>query len=524
MSIPDELFKRATQLGFTKEAACALLANIQAESAFNPMNLEDSKEHRLGMSDQQYTDAVDSGRYQNFASDACGYGLAQWTYGPRKRSLLQYAIERNDSIGSFDMQKEFLFYEMQTSFSAVWKDLKQSHDLEYLVHELLYKWENPQEKENNMKLRLAYAQGWYQKYAVWESGGEHMTKEEAINKVLSLARSEIGNHEQGNNWTKYAQDMDRTNWYNGAKNGYPWCDVWYDWLFYKCFGDPLGREMICQPTGSAGAGCLYSAQYYKQAGQWGMTPHPGDQIFFTYSPGEYSHTGIVETVGNGVVVTIEGNTSDQVARRQYSIGSSTIAGYGTPRWQLATNAQSGSQSGGSVTPTPVPSPAVTMLRKGDRGEAVKQMQEKLLKLGYSLGPDGADGDFGGNTELAVHKFQVRYNLEADGIAGPETLKKLDELTKNASQTPPSQVIPVQDPEDVPPPIGVTLIKIGAKGIQVKLAQACLSCLGTSVSIDGIFGNEFYEKVKKFQKANGLEADGEVGEQTWKKLLDIPCRR
>ena len=40
MSIPDELFKRATQLGFTKEAACALLANIQAESAFNPKNLE----------------------------------------------------------------------------------------------------------------------------------------------------------------------------------------------------------------------------------------------------------------------------------------------------------------------------------------------------------------------------------------------------------------------------------------------------------------------------------------------------
>ena len=152
------------------------------------------------------------------------------------------------------------------------------------------------------------------------------------------------------------------------------------------------------------------------------------------------------------------------------------------------------------------------------------MQEKLLKLGYSLGPDGADGDFGGNTELAVHKFQVRYNLEADGIAGPETLKKLDELTKNASQTPPSQVIPVQDPEDISPPIGVTLIKIGAKGTQVKLAQACLSCLGISVSIDGIFGNEFYEKVKKFQKANGLEADGEIGEQTWKKLLDIPYRR
>ena len=77
-----------------------------------------------------------------------------------------------------------------------------------------------------------------------------MTVEEAKKKVLDLARSEIGYHEKasnaqlddptansgGSNWTKYASDLDMTDWYNGVKSGFPWCDVFYDWLFYATFG------------------------------------------------------------------------------------------------------------------------------------------------------------------------------------------------------------------------------------------------------------------------------------------------
>jgi len=59
-----------------------------------------------------------------------------------------------------------------------------------------------------------------------------------------------------------------------------------------------------------GAGCLYSAGYYKQAGRWTSIPARGNQIFFSYSSGEVSHTGIVESVSAQQVVTIEGNTSD----------------------------------------------------------------------------------------------------------------------------------------------------------------------------------------------------------------------
>ena len=48
------------------------------------------------------------------------------------------------------------------------------------------------------------------------------------------------------------------------------------------------------------------------------------------------------------VITIEGNTSDMVARRSYGIGSSVIAGYGRPRWECAT---------GEYTPSPAPAPS-----------------------------------------------------------------------------------------------------------------------------------------------------------------------
>lgn len=259
-----------------------------------------------------------------------------------------------------------------------------------------------------------------------------MTKNEAIEKVLNLARSEIGNHEQGDNVTKYAAEMDRTNWYNGPKNGYPWCDIWYDWLFYKCFGDSLGKQMICQPAGSAGAGCLYSAQYYKQAGRWTNVPEKGAQIFFSYSPGEYSHTGIVESVENGVVTTIEGNTSDSVGRRQYQIGSSVIAGYGIPRWELATGSSSSVEPSAPVV-KPDPEPVYTgLIRKGAKGAKVKELQENLIKLGYDCGPDGADGDFGNNTYNAVVKFQREHGCEVDGIVGDETRAAIEKALKAGS--------------------------------------------------------------------------------------------
>lgn len=65
------------------------------------------------------------------------------------------------------------------------------------------------------------------------------------------------------------------------------------------------------------------------------------------------------------------------------------------------------------------------LKKGSKGEAVKELQEKLLARGYKLQKYGADGDYGSETVAAVKAFQKDWGLKVDGIAGPETLKMLD---------------------------------------------------------------------------------------------------
>lgn len=74
----------------------------------------------------------------------------------------------------------------------------------------------------------------------------------------------------------------------------------------------------------------------------------------------------------------------------------------------------------------VPSFFVTV-KPGSKGEEVKLLQEKLKKLGYkdSSGKDlVADGVFGKNTEYALKSFQKKMSLVTDGVAGPETWRKL----------------------------------------------------------------------------------------------------
>ncbi len=68
-----------------------------------------------------------------------------------------------------------------------------------------------------------------------------------------------------------------------------------------------------------------------------------------------------------------------------------------------------------------PAPESQLLARGARGEAVRDLQAKLMALGYGT---RADGLFGPATERVVKAFQSAYGLAADGIAGPLTLAAL----------------------------------------------------------------------------------------------------
>ncbi len=67
---------------------------------------------------------------------------------------------------------------------------------------------------------------------------------------------------------------------------------------------------------------------------------------------------------------------------------------------------------------------VRMLKRGMEGADVKTLQAALIAYGFSCGAAGADGDFGSGTEMALKKFQTKYGLGADGIAGKGTWGKL----------------------------------------------------------------------------------------------------
>ena len=139
------------------------------------------------------------------------------------------------------------------------------------------------------------------------------------------------------------------------------------------------------------------------------------------------------------------------------------------------------------------------LRMGDSGSAVKDLQTKLKKLGYYDGT--VDSTFGSGTYAAVRAFQKKYNLTADGVAGSETLKKLDSAYKNANS----------DKDD-------DSLRMGDSGSDVKNLQTKLKKLGYyDGTVDSTFGSGTYAAVKAFQKKYNLTADGVAGSETLKKL-------
>lgn len=142
-----------------------LMGNLYAESGLRADNLQNTGNKRLGVTDEEYTAAVDDGSYKNFVNDGIGYGLAQWTYHTRKQKLLAYAQKHGTSIGNLAMQLVFLINEIKT-YSAVWKALTTATSVGEASNIVLAKYERPANQSTIVKnKRTKYGQGYYDKYA-----------------------------------------------------------------------------------------------------------------------------------------------------------------------------------------------------------------------------------------------------------------------------------------------------------------------------------------------------------------------
>lgn len=152
--------------GLNDYAVAGVMGNLYAESGLNPCNLQNTYNTKLGMSDAEYTAAVDNGSYTNFVRDSAGYGLAQWTYWSRKEALLNFAKAQRASIGSLEMQLAFLWDELSKSYASVVAALKSATSVQAASTAILTQYERPADQSTAAQnKRAGFGKTYYDKYA-----------------------------------------------------------------------------------------------------------------------------------------------------------------------------------------------------------------------------------------------------------------------------------------------------------------------------------------------------------------------
>lgn len=176
---PKKMWDYFKSKGLTDAGVAGLMGNLYAESGLKSCNLQGTYETKLGMTDAEYTAAVDAGTYTNFVKDSAGYGLAQWTYWSLKQDLYNYMKKLNKSIGDLEGQMEFLAYQLEKDYNAVWKTLTSAKTVLEASNAVLLKFERPADQsEAAQNKRASYGQKYYDSYAKKTSVIEPIVKEE----------------------------------------------------------------------------------------------------------------------------------------------------------------------------------------------------------------------------------------------------------------------------------------------------------------------------------------------------------
>ena len=201
----------------------------------------------------------------------------------------------------------------------------------------------------------------------------------------------------------------------------------------------------------------------------------------------------VEASINEMGTATGGEPGDQTGREFL------IRSYRNYPWDCVLRYAGGSEVSGGTS--------MRILRYGSSGEDVRQMQELLIKAGFSCGSYGADGEFGSGTKAAVEAFQAAHGLAVDGEYGPDTAAVLQNMSYTFS------------PE---------IIQKGSTGTSVLLLQEILRARGfkgkdgKELELDRSFGDNVQYALESYQKSrNGyLKVDRICGANTWKDLIAL----
>lgn len=149
--------------------------------------------------------------------------------------------------------------------------------------------------------------------------------------ILKVAASQIGVTEKGKTPKRGGTTPYGIWWAERMRDTYyrtaPWCAMFTLWCAYQSYMLKLIPKS---------ASTIEMAKAFQRAGRWSTTPQPGALAFFDWGGaglgapvGVIDHVGFVEKAdGRNYLITIEGNTSDMVARRRRSMG--LFVGFGLP--------------------------------------------------------------------------------------------------------------------------------------------------------------------------------------------------
>lgn len=478
-------YKAYTDFGLTPAGACGLMGNQYPESAgFLANRLEflcvkRYKEKGKTYTDATYTQAVDNGKISRaeFLSpmgNRYGYGLAQWTTSKRKAGLYDRAKKQGVSIADEDLQIEYVLWELKNRFPKVLQKLKTTKSVQEASDYVLQYYEQPNGWQSMKKTRASYGQTYYKELAgkektvtnvVLAGHGSGTPSTKGMNAyciarqakgrgLVEVLREDLTEEQRQQMHDLYKSILGR-NIYSQSLRLY--CYTKYNGKYYSDCSSSICKT--AEKVGVPDVGSLNTTGMHKN---WkkvtdvviknGIIQNPevlkvGDALMFKGSdpsrPLGIGHTEMVyEINGKTAASATPAATSskkDIIKAGQMHANNFTGAGLGVDgvrgtltkkagimAVQIALNLdfKAGLVVDGVWGPKSDAALKKRSVRLGSTRYLVTAVEILLMLKGYN--PNGVEcpGQFGSGCAAATGRYQTDHSLEADKIAGYDTIKSL----------------------------------------------------------------------------------------------------